>query len=281
MTKLSNVTILLAASAGIIATPALADGPLTAKVEVFSGYNDPASASVTTHNGFAGGIAPTLTLNAGHGIGIQADGLLARVNGTTTVAGGGHLYWRNPSKGLIGIAGSLSSNTAGNFGFNNTVNGQKIGAEAELYLKRFTLSGAAGYEHTSYNLFFVPSSASNFYSKANIAYYPNDNWKISVGHRYINGTHAAAMGTELSLTGHGATGVSIFAEGRFGEKSYNSAFTGIKIYFGGKKTLIDRQRTEDPENELKNDGSVQAPTCAPQKARKISAEQSCGSYNLS
>ena len=62
------------------------------------------------------------------------------------------------------------------------------------------------------------------------------------------GRHAATLDAEYMLT-HGATAVSLFAEGRLGQRGANSAIGGLKVYFGNReKSLIRRHREDDPLN---------------------------------
>jgi hypothetical protein len=87
-----------------------------------------------------------------------------------------------------------------------------------------------------------------------LSYYPTDNWKVSVGHRFVGGNHMAAVGTEYLFSLGGGTAASAFVEGRIGDRNNRAVFGGLNIYFGQKdKTLIRRHREDDPPNRLLDD----------------------------
>src|SRR5262249_11716899 len=88
-----------------------------------------------------------------------------------------------------------------------------------------------------------------FFDKVNLAYYLTDNWKGFVGHRYLGGKHALALGTEFALALGGGRMASAFVEGRVGQGDFHGVWGGLKIYFGQKdKPLIARHRQDDPNN---------------------------------
>ncbi len=86
-----------------------------------------------------------------------------------------------------------------------------------------------------------------FFDQVDLAYYPIDNLKAYVGHRYLGGLNAAAFGAEYGLPlGRGLMG-SVFAEASAGEHAFHGIVGGLKLYFGqSDKPLIGRQRRDDP-----------------------------------
>src|SRR5690606_33472737 len=71
--------------------------------------------------------------------------------------------------------------------------------------------------------------------------------RLNVGHRYYSGRHSAAAGTEFAVPLRGGVGMSLFAEGRYGEDDKVSAWGGLRFYFGEPgKPLIRRHREDDP-----------------------------------
>jgi hypothetical protein len=86
-----------------------------------------------------------------------------------------------------------------------------------------------------------------FFDQLNLAYYPIDNWKAYIGHRYLGGLNALALGSEYGLPlGRGIMG-SAFVEARVGEQNFHGIWGGLKLYFGqSDKPLIARQRRDDP-----------------------------------
>ena len=86
-----------------------------------------------------------------------------------------------------------------------------------------------------------------FFDQVNLAYYLTDDFKAYVGHRYLGGKNALALGGEYGMPlGHGVM-ASLFAEGRIGEDDYHGVWAGVRFYFGqNDKTLIRRHREDDP-----------------------------------
>ena len=73
--------------------------------------------------------------------GAQFDATAASFDSRFLGSGGGHYFWRDPSKALVGAYGRYT--------YWDQVGGVKvahIGPEAELYLGRVTLKGVAGVE---------------------------------------------------------------------------------------------------------------------------------------
>ena len=227
------------------------------KLEGFGGWGE--SKGFRSGSDFVGGGLGSLSLPVGHSFGFQLDGMAATRQGDFVGGAAGHLFTRDPSSHLIGLYGS-------GVGFDDPsrTRSYKIGAEAEAYLGRFTLSGVAGYEHVDAKKAFLgldgsgarvfsdPKDGGSFFDQLDVSFYPTDDLKLSAGHRYVGRKHAAALGVE-ALMPVGGVGVSAFAEGRIGEEDYKAAWAGVKIYFGEDKSLIRRHRESDPPNRLKDD----------------------------
>ena len=89
-----------------------------------------------------------------------------------------------------------------------------------------------------------------FFDAVNAAYYVTDNFKAFVGHRYLGGRHAAAIGGEVGIPMGNGKMAALFAEGRVGEDDFRGAWGGLRFYFGQKdKSLIRRHREDDPLND--------------------------------
>jgi hypothetical protein len=194
---------------------------------------------------------------------------------------GGHLFWRDPRQALFGIYGDYTS-----WDRYGGVRVGHVAGEGAYYLGQFTLEGVAGVEFgnsasssifgsvtatststtapgpappgvpgtttTTTSTFFAALTNSydiktRFFDQVDLAYYPIDNWKAYVGHRYLGGLNAAAFGTEAALPlGHGLM-ASAFVEGRVGEQDFHGIWGGLKLYFGqSDKPLIARHRRDDP-----------------------------------
>ena len=180
---------------------------------------------------------------------------------------GGHLFARNPSQGLIGIYSSYT-----HWDQYGGLHATQVAGEGEIYAGRWTLQAIAGVEFgnsasniTTATLVMpagigVPGAIitstlvdsydvkTRFMDQLNLKYYLTDNWDGYVGHRYLGGKNAFAVGSEIGLgsLGRGLLATA-FVEARIGSKSFEGVWGGLKLYFGQKdKTLIRRQREDDP-----------------------------------
>jgi hypothetical protein len=184
------------------------------------------------------GSQATLSIPLAGMYGFQLDSFAGGYDGRFVGALGGHLFWRNPVQGMLGLYGaatywdSFGGVTAGH-----------IAGEGEAYWGRYTLQGIAGVEFGSS---FVRT---RFFDKINVNYYFTDDFKGFVGHRYIGGKNALALGAEYGFRSGGAVMPSLFVEARIGERNFNGVWGGLKFYFGHKdKSLIARNREDDPIN---------------------------------
>lgn len=200
--------------------------------------------------------------------GLQLDGNLGSLGGNGYGAAAGHLFWRNPGQGLLGVYGSFTE-----WDQNGGVWVSQIAGEGALYWGRWTFEGIAGVEFgnsvnsTSSITTTVPQAGvvpgvtttsifstgfdvrTRFFDDINAKYYITDNWNAYVGHRYLGGKNALAFGSEIALPlGHGIEGAAFF-EGVTGEDSFHGIWGGLKFYFGrADKPLIARHRQDDPPN---------------------------------
>jgi hypothetical protein len=182
--------------------------------------------------------------------GLQIDGGVGSDKGIGAYGGAGHLFWRDPSIGLLGAYGSYShwngidTQTFGHI----SANTGRYAAEGEYYLSRWTLSGLMGVETVSVNAAVPAFSIPNrFFDRVSAAYYVTDDFKLSAGHLYTFDTHFLTLGSEYGFGLGGGRMASLFAEGALGEHGAYSALAGLRIYFGQHdKTLIDRHRQDDP-----------------------------------
>lgn len=238
---------------------------VNAKIEAFGGLTQSLSqdpnAPFFTRNQWrpAAGLLGSVALPLSHSFGLQLDGGVASSGGRFNAGVGGHAFWRDPSKALLGVYASASY-----FGRAGGLAVGRVGPEAEIYLDRVTLQAVGGVEFGSNKgatfgyPWFTPLGTfltlnqnvvkTRFFDIASIAFYPTDDLKLSVGQRYVFGKLAATAGAEY-LVAHGATAVSVFAEGRLGQRGASAVFGGLKLYFGQKdKSLMRRHREDDPIN---------------------------------
>jgi hypothetical protein len=186
------------------------------------------------------------TMPLGQSFGLQADGALGRIDEDTMSGGGLHLFTRDPSSYLLGLYGSYHT-------WNN-IDIWRAAAEFQLYMRQFSLEGIAGFESvnvptTSGGLAVLNTDDNHAFGQVDFSYYPIDNLRLYVGYRYVDETSLGGAGIEYLLRSSGSP-ISLFAKGDFGDAEFNRITGGLKIYLGPNpgKSLIERHRTEDPEN---------------------------------
>ena len=212
-----------------------------------SGPNGKISVEGGSYDDEGGGVAlGSFAVPLTHSFGVQFDGAVGTIDDELLGGGGVHLFTRDPSSYLLGVYGSYHTW--------DSIDIWRTAAEAELYLGRFSLGGLAGYESvdvptTSGGLLVLTPDDEHFFGKLNLSYYATENFKLSAGYRYESEISLGTASAEYLITGY-ETPVSVFARGDFGEDDYNSVSGGLKIYFGAdpRKSLIQRHRTEDPDN---------------------------------
>ena len=151
-----------------------------------------------------------------------------------------------------------------------------VGPEAEWYYGRWTVQGVAGVEFGNSTSEVVGDELQSyevktrFFDQVNLAYYLQDDLKVFLGHRYLGGKHALALGGEWGLPVGSGVMAALFAEARIGENDFHGVWGGVRFYFGQKnKSLIRRHREDDPIDwgngfGISNTGSTApAVTCAP------------------
>jgi hypothetical protein len=203
-------------------------------------------------NGFYG-TAGSLAFPIGQQWGAQIDGGVGSLDGSGWSHGAGHLFWSDPSIGLLGAYGSyfhwngIGASTIPRIG----VNVGRFAAEGAYYWTRRTVRGLAGYETARLNVPNVaglpPLSIPNrFFDAISASYYITDNFELSIGHLYTFGRHGLTLGSEYGFGLGGGRMASLFAAAVFAEGGNNAVLGGLRFYFGQHdKTLIDRHRQDD------------------------------------
>ena len=185
------------------------------------------------------GAQGSVSVPLGHRFGFQADGYASWVSGDAIFSGAGHLFWRDPSIGLVGAYGGAARNDL--VGFDSL----RFGIEGEAYLGRVSVEALLGWEGIDYD---TTGDEDNVFALADIAFYMTDDLRFSAGYRHWNEIHMAAFGTEYQLPMRwGGSGAVLFAEGRVGEDDYRAIWGGVRFYIGAEpKSLIRRHREDDP-----------------------------------
>lgn len=185
--------------------------------------------------------AGSISVPVGDRFGIQGDASLQLATSGVNFGGALHAFTRDPSSYLAGVTAGIVVTPNASLA--------ALGAEGELYMDRFSLEGWAGAASINY---VDPALADQlgFFAIGDVAYYPLDDLRLALGGSDMLGDlslHASGeylfhdLGTPLSLT----------ADARFHTSGDISVMFGLKGYFGGSddsKSLIDRQRQDDPPN---------------------------------
>jgi hypothetical protein len=204
-------------------------------------------------NGFYGATG-SLALPIAQQWGAQIDGGVGSLDGSGWSHGAGHLFWRDPSIGLVGAYASF-------FHWNGVgapsiprigVNVSRFAAEGDYYWTQWTVRGLAGYETVHLNAPNVAglpglSIPNRFFDSISASYYASDNFELSIGHIYAFGRHGLTLGSEYGFALGGGRMASLFAAALFAEGGNKAVLAGLRFYFGQHdKTLIDRHRQDDP-----------------------------------
>ena len=195
-----------------------------------------------------GGVMGTVTVPIGERFGLQIDGMAGTADGSFRGVAG-HLFWRDPSVGLLGVYGSYASWDYSRTdpavilrnGVIDTTGADvgRIGIEGQLYLDRFSLEGIAGLQS---------GDLDGTFGKATLAFYATDNLRFDVSFARSKYGTTNSAGVEWMLGPESA--ISLFADGTFSSDDQR-IFGGVKFYLAGEqKSLIRRHREDDPENEL-------------------------------
>lgn len=207
-----------------------------------------------------GALSGSLSLPVGDSFGVQIDGMVGVLEDEFLGHAGGHLFWRNPAYGLLGIYGSHTAVE----GIDADVS--RIGIEAEYYWDRVTIKGVIGAESVDIGA-PINYDETNLFAFSDLAFYPNDDFELAIGHRYTHEKHALALGAEYQLDQQlFSNGVSLFAEGRIGEDNYHGAWAGVRMYLGEEKSLIRRHREDDPTDWAEDNlfGFIDDSECVPE-----------------
>lgn len=219
----------------------------------------PLAESKTVWNGIAGA-AGTITVPLGHSFGAQLDLGAGAFGNSPQGAAGGHLFWRDPEKGLVGAYGD------------GLLLGSKVGSsvwtaagEFETYLGKFTGRAILGIQGASYqtaglNPFEIYAYGGRkafktpdyFTGIVSATFYPIDDLAISVGHIYSFGRNAVTGELEYLLPQFrgGNIAPSAFVSASYGWNNSSNIMAGIRVYFGNHdKSLIRRQREDDPQHQ--------------------------------
>lgn len=231
----------LAAGTGVHSTQA-ADGSASGADRAVSDTNGKISAAAGAFNDdFAAIGQGSISLPLTQEWGLQIDGAAATLDDNGYGNAAAHVFWRDPARGLVGGYGSAIYYDAPG----DNVWGGQIGAEAEGYFGRLTLRGMLGGE------FGEDPLPDGVFALATAAYYPTDDLRLAGGYARAARIDFGLVEAEYQLSSL-VPGLSTFAEARYGEDDNWSAWLGVRFYFGEPKSLIRRQREDDPAGNAGN-----------------------------
>ena len=187
--------------------------------------------ALTVPQSFVGRIAGALTLPLGDRFGIQAD-LSAATAAGFSAGGALHLFTRDPQNYLVG----------GTFGFMRTPGAMILaaGPEAELYLGHWTIEAWGGVAMAR------PTSGPDRvrpFGMVDFVVYPRDNLRLSAGLSLLDSFLAVHLGGEYQFEG---SPFAVTGDARLGQDGSLLATVGFKAYLGTDKSLLRRNREDDP-----------------------------------
>ncbi len=225
------------ACAAIWASPGFAEPGSKCAVSGINGKVEAAGGFILSEDtdGGRGHGAASLSLPLGCWVGMQIDGTGGVLDNEGTGGAAAHLFTRDPSLYLAGLYGEYEA-----IGANNVA---RAGAEGELYLSQFTLSGLAGYDYSE-------KTGNGALLVGQAKYYITDDLEIHAGAEHFLNVTAGTFGAEWHLAGLGVPlPLSVFVDGGAGSNDYVTTFAGVRLYFSGEsKSLIRRHREDDPIN---------------------------------
>lgn len=178
----------------------------------------------------------SLSLPFGDSFGAQVD-LSIQGFDDPTVSGALHLFTRDPSSYLLGVTAGVVRSDAALMG--------AIGVEGELYLDRVSLEGWVGFAGIDYSE-SVAVDKDGFFALADIAFYPTDDLRLSLGVASVLQYESLSLGAEYQLPD---MPLALTANARLGEDGAVRAMAGLRFYIGDEqKSLIDRHRQDDPRD---------------------------------
>jgi len=219
---------------------AWADGPAVSTV------NEKISVEGGDLGGHGAGIAQgSITFPVTHSFGAQFDFAAGDGHGYGLWGAGAQGFWRDPTAGLAGLFVTHSDHGDAPparkplSGAGVYVN--RYGIEGEQYFGRFTPGVAAGYQD---GIFLDKKGG---FAVLDLGWYPVDNFNLSGGGD-LNSAHSRVLlGAEYQLGLIPALpGLTAFTEAALSGQRDSYALVGFRIYFGPNKTLMRRQREDDP-----------------------------------
>jgi hypothetical protein len=184
----------------------------------------------------------SISLPVSHQFGIQGDALYSRISDLNFYGGAGHVFWRRPDFGLLGLTGGYLHRDGA-----DSIGTYQAGVEGEYYWRQFTFGffGGVGSIDYRYAAPFIDTNPTRFVGRISADYYVLENLKVGASFTtaFRDSLGKCEIEYQTPLAGLALTG-----EGAWGDNGYDHWLFGVRYYFGGKKTLRDRQRQDDPRS---------------------------------
>lgn len=172
---------------------------------------------------FDGQIIVTETM--GEHFSLRSDGLFGDIGRDDFQVGTIHLFTRDPDLSLPGLTGAYAEL--------ENVHAESYGLEAETYMGMVPIA-AAGEQQTC----DVHGSA---YGSLDLHYHPQEDLMDKVGASVADENDGNAhTGAEYQIVG----GLVLFTDVASGEDGFEHTLGGLRYYFGGEKSLVNRHRED-------------------------------------
>ena len=187
----------------------------------------------------------------GHEFGVQADGLVANRQARDVAGIGGHLFWRDPSTGLVGL--TASDTTADIKGPKGHLGIARFGGEGQLYSGPFTFAAQSGYQEGHH-------VKNGYYGSLTGYWYADPNMRFGLGaaNDPVRDT-TGLLDVEYMPRIQGLPGMALFADGRAGDNEFAAAQFGVRFYFGQHKSLEAGDREDASMLSLPDDTLMDMP----------------------
>ena len=173
------------------------------------------------------GIGAKATVPLGERFGAQLD---VGIGSDDYYGVGGHLFWRNPDAGLLGVFGSWETYDGTDM--------SRGGVEAEAYIDRITLAARGGYQGGEVD--------ETLFGRMDIIFYATPNFSLSAGGEFGDDSTLGRARVEWQPAFASMPGLSVYADGEFGD-DYARVMAGLNFHFGtAGASLMDRDRRYDP-----------------------------------
>jgi hypothetical protein len=245
---LGGVVILIAATgAGAQSIPSATNSEeRCCAYSLAASLREPAVSEVNGKVGYAGGVMDSetghnfdgsITFPIAKQFGAQADALYSRIAGEDFWGGAGHVFWRDPDVGLLGLAGGVLHREG--------VDTFQAGVEGAYYLGPVTIGAFAGVGSISYanSAPFIDTNPTKFIGSVSVDWYALNDLRVGVSYTtaFENNLFKGDVEYQTPVNGLALTG-----EIARGDHDYDHWLLGVRYYFGAKKSLRDRQRQDDP-----------------------------------